>query len=58
LSWNEQYVLQAFLMHNRSYRLRLATNILLVERSIRMAELFGSNMPPGGSVWLEKVARD
>ena len=27
LSWNEQYVLQAFLMHNSAYRVRLANHM-------------------------------
>jgi predicted transcriptional regulator len=45
LSWNEQYLLQAFLMHNSAYRVRLAMNMLWTQRP-----------NPGCSVWLEKVA--
>ena len=32
LTWNEQYLLQTFLMHNDAYRVRLAMAMLTVER--------------------------
>lgn len=41
LSWNEQYLLQAFLMHNEAYKVRLANHMLNGD---------------GGSVWIEKTA--
>ena len=52
LSWNEQYLLQAFLMHNDSYRVLIANHLLFRERSDQIAELHGMD---GGSVWLEKT---
>jgi hypothetical protein len=58
LSWNEQYVLQAFLMHNEAWRVRLAVLLL---RSARKQALAGMSDPRwpyfGASVWLEKVSR-
>jgi hypothetical protein len=53
LSWNEQYALQAFLMHNDAYRVRLASHLLYRLRHDEIAALHGAD---GGSVWLEKVA--
>jgi hypothetical protein len=58
LSWNEQYFLQAFLMHNDAWRVRLAVSLL---RTIR-PHLFARYADPrwsydgGASVWLEKVS--
>jgi hypothetical protein len=54
-SWNEQYLLQGFLMHNSAYRLRLAMTMLLARRSRRVQSLFPGELV-GGSVWLEKVS--
>jgi hypothetical protein len=54
LSWNEQYFVQAFLMGNADYRVRLAVNLL---RALRVDET--EALRPGffgGSLWLEKVA--
>lgn len=55
LSWNEQYLLQAFLMHNSDYRVRLAIAML---RRDRWRDLTTLLPPPlaGASVWIEKVA--
>jgi Methyltransferase domain len=53
LSWNEQYILQAFLMHNRAYRARLANAMLTVHESRVFEELF-PEWPFGASVWIEK----
>jgi Methyltransferase domain len=54
LSWNEQYLLQAFLMNNDAYRVRLSVSMvgMLRRREIR------AFLPPmvGGSVWIEKLA--
>lgn len=52
LSWNEQYLLQAFLMDNDAYRVRLCTHLL---HRLRRDEIGGPQAPDGGSVWLEKV---
>jgi len=52
LSWNEQYLMQAFMMHNDSYRVLLANHLLFRERWDQIEELHGMD---GGSVWLEKL---
>jgi predicted O-methyltransferase YrrM len=54
LSWNEQYVLQAFLMHNDAYRVRLANHMLFRTREAEVRKIYPS-WPDGGSVWLEKT---
>jgi Methyltransferase domain len=53
LSWNEQYILQAFLMHNRAYRVRIANAMLTMHPSRVFEELF-PQWPFGASVWIEK----
>jgi predicted O-methyltransferase YrrM len=53
LSWNEQYVLQAFLMHNAAYRVRLANHMLFRTREAEVCKIYPT-WPDGGSVWLEK----
>jgi predicted O-methyltransferase YrrM len=55
LSWNEQYVLQAFLMHNDAYRVRLANHLLFRTREADVCKIYPT-WPDGGSVWLEKTA--
>jgi hypothetical protein len=55
LSWNEQYLVQAFLMHNDAFRLRLSSAALLHDRSEQLGPLFPSGMG-GGSIWIEKTA--
>jgi predicted O-methyltransferase YrrM len=55
LSWNEQYVLQAFLMHNQAYRVRLANHLLARLRAEDVRDIYPA-WPDGGSVWLEKTA--
>jgi hypothetical protein len=52
LSWNEQYLLQAFLMHNDAYRVHIANHVLWRERRDDLAPLYNSD---GGSIWLQKV---
>ncbi len=52
LSWNEQYLVQAFLMNNDAYRVHLANHLLYVERHDELAQLYASD---GGSLWLEKL---
>ena len=54
LSWNEQYMLQAFLMHNTDYEVRLAMGMLLTERASLMLELLPDH-PGGVGVWIEKL---
>jgi predicted O-methyltransferase YrrM len=54
LSWNEQYVLQAFLMHNAAYRVRLANHMLFRTREADVRKIYPT-WPDGGSVWLEKL---
>ena len=55
LSWNEQYVLQAFLMHNEAYRVRLANHMLCRLREDDVRDLYPA-WADGGSVWIEKTA--
>ena len=55
LSWNEQYVLQAFLMHNSAYRVRLANHMLFRTREADVRKIYPS-WPDGGSVWVEKTS--
>jgi hypothetical protein len=54
LTWNEQYLLQTFLMHNDAYRVRLAMAMLTVEQGQVIRELFPER-PFGASVWLQKM---
>jgi len=54
LTWNEQYLLQAFLMHNDAYRVRLVMSMLTGERPQVLAELFPGRAH-GVSVWIEKI---
>lgn len=60
LSWNEQYALQAFLMHNRVWRVRLALGLLWSERRDALADWIDPRWtyPGTSSVWLERVAGD
>lgn len=57
-AWNEQYLLRAFLMHNRNYRIELFTAWLWNVKH----ELVRAKMPlcargGGGQMWLRKLAR-
>jgi hypothetical protein len=52
LSWNEQYLLQAFLMHNDAYRVRIANHALWIERRAEIERLYGAD---GTGVVLEKL---
>jgi hypothetical protein len=56
LSWNEQYLVQAFLMGNASYRVRLTVSMLSVARRAEVTAVFPEGLR-GGSLWLEKVDR-
>jgi predicted O-methyltransferase YrrM len=52
LSWNEQYLVQAFLMHNDAYHMRIANHMLWVERRADIDRLHGAD---GSSIVLEKL---
>lgn len=54
LSWNEQYFLQAFLMHNEAYEVRLANHLLCRLREAEVRAIYPT-WPDGGSVWIEKT---
>jgi hypothetical protein len=53
LSWNEQYVVQALLMHSDAYAVRIANHMLWTERRAAVDALHGGD---GTSLWLEKLA--
>jgi hypothetical protein len=52
LSWNEQYLIQAFLMHNDAYEVAIANHLLYCERRAEIDELHGED---GHSLWLRKL---
>lgn len=55
-TWNEQYVLQAFLMNNSNYRVLIANRHLYRHRSVELDALYQGVQPANGvSFWLEKV---
>ena len=56
LSWNEQYFVQAFLMHASSYRVRLASVMLHHQKGSLVEDLFPGDIGGASSLWLEKVA--
>jgi hypothetical protein len=56
LSWNEQYLVQAFLMNNEAFRLRLSVQGLVFARWELVETLFGPDGLQGASIWIEKVA--
>jgi hypothetical protein len=56
LSWNEQYFVQAFLMHNSSYRPRLGSVMVYHQKGAELEGLFPTNIDNASSLWLEKVA--
>lgn len=57
-TWNEQYVLQAFLMFNDRFRILFGNSALLRYRQPELSRLFGDAGPlaGGASVWLERVS--
>jgi hypothetical protein len=56
-TWNEQYLLQAFLMHNRSYEIVIANRYLWCQRRALLDELFGQVQPSHGcSFWMRKLS--
>lgn len=56
-TWNEQFVLQAFLMHNTAYKTLIANTYLAHYKPDFLKGLYGSNFPYwGASYWMEKVS--
>ena len=56
-TWNEQYVLQAFLMNNRDYRILIANRFLFTQRQKELEQLYQSIQPVyGSSFWMQKGA--
>jgi predicted O-methyltransferase YrrM len=57
-TWNEQYVLQAFLMYNSDFKPVLCNPALMEYHHEDLAELFAAVAPiPGsGSIWMRRVA--
>ncbi|WP_417458495.1 class I SAM-dependent methyltransferase [Kordiimonas sp.] len=56
-SWNEQYLLRAYLMNNRDYEVQVFNNHFVphnLRPDLPHLENFRAN--PGGSLWLRKVA--
>jgi hypothetical protein len=59
-TWNEQYVLQAFLMYNGEFEILVANAALLVERRAAFQTLFqdvGDEPVAGGSLWMRRMSR-
>jgi hypothetical protein len=54
LSWNEQYLVQAFLMGNTDYRVRLAVSMVALVRHAQVKALV-PEFDSGGSLWIEKL---
>src|SRR5258708_6328530 len=55
-TWNEQYVLQAFLMHNAAYRILLANRYLFHRRKGALEQMCQGVQPAVGcSFWMEKI---
>lgn len=55
-TWNEQYVLQAFLMNNPRYRILIANRFLYRRCAAELDALYQGVQPsPGVSIWLEKL---
>lgn len=56
-TWNEQYVLQAFLMHNADYAVMLANRYLYVHHPEELGALYHGLQPVhGSSFWMQKIA--
>jgi hypothetical protein len=57
-SWNEQYLLQAFLMNNSAYRVEIGNAFIARERTAEMKALYGDIQPFwGASFWMIKGAK-
>ena len=55
-TWNEQFVLQAFLMHNDRFRVEICNSYLHWKRPEELRALYRDVQPPWGcSIWLVKL---
>jgi len=55
-TWNEQYLLQAFLMHNDRYRIEIANRYMWVHRRALLEKHYAGVQPPwGSSLWMTKA---
>lgn len=55
-TWNEQYLLQAFLMNNRDYKILIANAYLFKTNENKLQEFYRGVQPPHGcSFWMEKL---
>lgn len=55
-TWNEQYLLQAFLMHNRDYKILIANAFLCKTHRKALEETYRGIRPiSGGSFWMKKL---
>jgi hypothetical protein len=56
-AWNEQYVLQAFLMNNSSYAVEICNSFLAFSRPEELKRLYGDIQPFwGASFWMMKTS--
>lgn len=53
--WNELYMLRAFLMNNKNYRIIFFVDYLSKKYTAKMQECLNMNNPFGGSLWIEKM---
>jgi hypothetical protein len=53
-SWNEQYLLQALLIHSRAFRVLFASHCASLFLADQVESVFGSRYG-GGSFWMEKI---
>jgi hypothetical protein len=55
-SWNEQYLLQAFLMNNDAYRVEICNSYLVHQRRAELRALYRGLQPEyGASLWMKKL---
>jgi hypothetical protein len=55
-TWNEQHLLQAFLMHNSAYSVLIANRFLYLQRRAALESLYQGIQPPFGcSFWMQKT---
>jgi len=53
-SWNEQYLVQAFLMFNSAFEVVFGSNYAAIRLPERVAEVLGGRIFGGGSLWLQR----
>ena len=54
--WNEQYLLQAFLIGNRDFEILFANTYLECHHALRLREVFlRAAGVPSGSFWMRKI---